>query len=409
MSDSSRRKLQWKLNNLFSVVRNIFHTQQLKKILAGAAFLIFIGSANAQSFAPAVNNPFGLSNSGGIVLPCLADMDSDGDLDILAVTGYGVIKYYQNTGTDASPVFGAPVTNPFGLVYPTMAFQPATADLDGDGDLDILTGEYYGAFKYFQNTGTPASPAFALPTANPFGLDTALEEGFPAFADIDNDGDIDLLTTEYYGAFKYYQNNGTLSSPVFGAPATNPYGLSPASTDAAFPAICDLDGDGDFDILTGAWDNTGSLFFYRNTGNNTAPSFASALTNPFGLTAVNGMSAPTFGDLDHDGDIDLIVGDTTGNFIYFRNTAINSIENITDNSISFSVSPNPARDYITINTGLSMRNFALKISEINGSIIYQTTSENTNTTFNTSGLSKGVYVVEISTGKAVSRKKLVID
>jgi hypothetical protein len=408
MSDSSRRKLQWKLNNLFSVVRNIFHAQQLKKILAGAAFLIFIGSANAQTFAPAVTNPFGLVTQVEYVLPCFADLDNDGDLDILASTHYGAVKYFQNTGTAASPAFAAPQSNPFGLN--SAITRPITVDLDNDGDLDIFSVEYYGVFKYYQNTGTPSSPTFALPTSNPFGLDSAEQMAFVSFADLDNDGDFDMLTNEYYGVFEYYENTGTAASPNFAAPVQNPFGFSVASQDQAFPALCDLDNDGDMDVLVGALDYIGNMFYFENSGTNASPNFAGgALTNPFGLTTAASLPSPSFGDLDDDGDMDIMAGDTLGHFVYFENTSANSIENITGNSISFSVSPNPARDYITINTGMSVRNFALKISEINGSIIYQTTSENSNTTFNTSGLSKGVYVVEISNGNAVSRKKLVIN
>jgi hypothetical protein len=408
MTDSSRRKLQWKLNNLFSVVRNIFHTQQLKKILAGAAFLIFAGTASAQTFAPAVTNPFGLTSQVEYVLPCFADLDNDGDLDILASSHYGSVNYFQNTGTAASPAFAAPQSNPFGLN--SAITRPITVDIDNDGDFDIFSVEYYGVFKYYQNTGTPSSPAFALPTSNPFGLDSAEQMAFVSFADFDNDGDFDILTNEYYGAFKYYENIGTAASPNFAAPVQNPFGFSVASQDQAFPAICDLDNDGDMDVLVGALDYIGNMFYFENSGTNASPNFAGgALTNPFGLTTAASLPSPTFGDLDGDGDMDLMAGDTLGHFVYFENTSANSVENISGNSISFAVSPNPARNYITINTGSDVLNYTIKISEINGSIVYQTTPENSNSTINTSGLSKGVYIVEISNGKAVSRKKLVID
>lgn len=410
MTENSKHQFQWKLNNLFETVRNFLSKKELKKILAAAAFLVCIGTVNAQTFAPAVNNPFGLASAGTINLPYLTDLDGDGDLDIITLYNYGQIKFYENTGTASAPAFTSPQINPFGISYTTNSYRPVTADLDDDGDMDLFTGEYYGAYKYFQNTGTATNPAFAAPTLNPFGLDSANEVGFPSFADFDNDGDLDLLATEYYGVFMYYQNSGTASSPNFAAPTTNPYSLYPASQDGAFPAICDLDDDGDFDILTGGLNDNSSFYFYQNTGTTTAPTFAYPLTNPFGLTMIGFYSAPTFGDLDNDGDYDLIVGgDSLGNFIYFQNTTINSIENHNDNSLIFSVSPNPANEYISITTNAAESKFNLSIIDVTGKLIYENLTGDTQTIVNTTGFSKGVYIVELSDGNKISRKKLVIE
>jgi hypothetical protein len=65
---------------------------------------------------------------------------------------YGNTRYFENTGTATSPVFAAPVANPFGLVQTNYYNFPAIADLDDDGDEDILIGEYYGSLQYFKNT-----------------------------------------------------------------------------------------------------------------------------------------------------------------------------------------------------------------------------------------------------------------
>lgn len=410
LTESSKHQFQWKLNNLFATVRNLLCRKELKKILASAAFLICIGTVNAQSFAPSVTNPFGLTSAGTINLPYLSDLDGDGDLDIITLFNYGQIKFYENTGTASAPVFTAPQINPFGISYSSNGYRPVTADIDDDGDMDLFTGEYYGAYKYFQNTGTATNPAFAAPTTNPFGLDSANEVGFPSFADLDNDGDLDLLATEYYGVFMYYQNNGTASSPNFAVPTTNPYSLYPASLDAAFPTTCDLDGDGDFDILTGGMNDNSNFYFYQNTGTNTAPTFAYSLTNPFGLTMTCYYSAPTFGDMDNDGDYDLIVGgDSTGNFIYFENTTISSTENYNNNSLTFSVYPNPANEYIRITTYAAENKFNLSIINVTGKLIYEYLIGDTETVVNTTGFSKGVYIIELSDGNKVSRKKLVIE
>ncbi|HNW98363.1 MAG TPA: T9SS type A sorting domain-containing protein [Bacteroidales bacterium] len=410
IADKQKQQLQWKLNNLFSIVKNILQKKELKKILAAAAFLIYVGNTNAQTFAPAVNNPFGLSNPGYyVLLPSFTDLDNDGDLDIIALTYYGQIQYFENTGTPTNPAFAAPQTNPFGISYPALGLRPVTVDMDNDGDQDLFTGEYYGAFKYFQNTGTPANPAFALPTTNPFGLDSAFEEGFPAFADFDNDGDPDMLSNEYYGVFKYYENTGTASSPNFAAPTQNPYGLTVPSIDEANPTVGDLDNDGDLDILVGSWDNGGNIYFYRNSGSNTSPSFAAPLLNPFGLSAAAGIAAPTLGDIDNDGDLDLMVGDTTGNFIFYKNNLINGIPEFNSDDISFDVSPNPAQGEAIITIHNNKNNLTIKLFDISGKHILEKNIIDNKTTLNINKLPAGVYIVEVSDKKLASRKKLIVE
>lgn len=407
--EPSQRKLQWKLNNLFATVRNLLSRKELKKILAAAAFLICIGTVNAQTFAPAVNNPFGLTNPGDYILPSFADMDGDGDLDIIAVSYNTSLIFYENTGTATSPSFAAPQTFAFGL-YPII-FRPVPADIDDDGDLDIFSGEYYGAYKYFENTGTGTNPSFAPPVTNPFSLDSADELGFPVFADLDNDGDMDLLSNEYYGNFKYYENTGTASSPNFTAPLTNPFGFSISSPYEACPAICDLDNDGDLDVLTGSWGYGGNMYYYENSGSISAPNFTGTpLLNPFGISEAALISVPTFGDIDNDGDMDLIVGDSTGNFIYYENTTIGSISNFNNNNpLTFSVSPNPANEYICIAINTAKNKFNLSIMDVTGKLIYESPVENSVTTLSTEVLSKGVFIVELSDGNYISRKKLIIE
>ena len=135
------------------------------------------------------------------------DIDNDGDMDLLVgeynegAGGIGSMQYFENTGSSVNPQFASPQENPFGLTpaYIHLVASPDFADLDDDGDMDLLVGVYdenvgdVGSMQYFENTGSATAPSFAAPQQNPFGLVSTYYNAFPAFADLDNDGDMDLL------------------------------------------------------------------------------------------------------------------------------------------------------------------------------------------------------------------------
>jgi hypothetical protein len=275
------------------------------------------GTASAPAFATGLTNPFGLAGVGSRSAPALADLDGDGDLDVLVGEYYGNFVFFRNTGTNSAPAFAAPVTNPFGLAAVGYFGRPALADLDGDGDLDALVGEAGGTLIVFQNTGTKSVPAFAAPVTNPFGLAAVGPGSAPALADLDGDGDLDALVGDLGGTLTFFANAGSAIAPAFVAPAPNPFGLAGVGS-ASIPALGDLDGDGDLDALVG--EAGGNLIFFQNTGTAGAPAFATGLTNPFGLAGVGGRSAPALADLDGDGDLDALVGEHYGTLVFFRNT-----------------------------------------------------------------------------------------
>ena len=262
------QKLIQKIKRLFQELTGFLSHAELRKILGVPAVLFGISistNADAQSFASPVANPFGLQTTKLLAVPAFADLDGDGDQDLLVGEYEGVLKYFQNTGTSLNPQFAAPQVNPFGLVSTYNVSVPAFADLDGDGDMDLLVGEYYGAMQYFQNTGSMSNPQFAAPVTNPFGLTSTYSLAAPAFADLDDDGDLDLLVGEYEGSMKYFLNSGSALSPQFEPPWTNPFGLV-STYYYAFPAFADLDDDGDLDLLVGEYYGVMKYFQNVSTG-----------------------------------------------------------------------------------------------------------------------------------------------
>ena len=193
-------------------------------------------------------NPFGLNDSGTLSTPTFADIDHDGDQDAFVGDGFGGLYFYRNTGTAINPTFAAAIKNPFGFNNASFYTRPDFVDIDNDGDLDAFVGNFDGITQFYRNTGTLTNPAFAAAVNNPFGLGDVGLQASPIFVDIDNDGDQDAFIGNLAGNILFSRNTGTVSAPAFAAAITNPFGLTNVGAQAN-PAFLDSDGDGDLDLL----------------------------------------------------------------------------------------------------------------------------------------------------------------
>ncbi|GEM_PF-729574 len=241
-------------------------------------FLENVGSAVEPVFGEYLEDPWGMALSDDDLFNLdFADVDGDGDLDAFgALTGYGTssVAFWENIGTAESAVFGSVQYNPFGMDsgdIPQGLKTLRLADVDGDGDQDLLLGgiayDYYGGPAYgglffFENTGSPDAPVFGSAVFGSYGLtlpgNGELEVGFFDFADMDGDGDEDLLCAVYsydYSSYTYlnnlyfYENQSGAGNISFAEPVEDAFGLN-LDLLVDFLALGDLDGDSDTDILS---------------------------------------------------------------------------------------------------------------------------------------------------------------
>ena len=280
------------------------------------------------------DNPFVRINTGFASKLDFTDLDGDGDLDLVAVGDYN-IHYFENMGTADSPDFtqrtGA--ANPLADIDVRWDVDHALADVDSDGDVDLFVVDLRGTIAYFENTGTATSPDFTRRSGEANPLDF-IDEGFhsnlsPELADLDGDGDVDLVLGSR-NDITYFENTGTATTPVFtqitreASPLDGIFDERARRVDSS-PNLADLDGDGDMDLIIGeVYDRQLIFNYYENTGTAGNPEFTrrTDTANPAKYIAGrlhSGDLAPELVDIDDDGDLDLAFGSNKGNVHYAEN------------------------------------------------------------------------------------------
>lgn len=253
-------------------------------------------------------------NVGSASSPAFVDIDNDSDLDLFIGEQGGNINFYRNTGTAANPAFTFETEN-YSAIYVEGHSRPFFADIDNDRDFDLFIGNFDGDINFFRNTGSAAIPSFTLEGKNLVSeiiLDMGLFSN-AAFVDIDNDGDLDLFIGVETGNLSFFRNTGSATTPLLTLETESLISV----TDRCTPVFADIDDDGDFDFFSG--EREGNLNLFRNTGSATNPIFALESKN-FAAIDVGSLSAPTLADIDNDGDLDLFIGERDGNINFYRNT-----------------------------------------------------------------------------------------
>ncbi|MEE8394582.1 MAG: VCBS repeat-containing protein [bacterium] len=321
---------------------------------------------------PCLPTPKALNRGGGEThaAPALVDWDGDGDLDLFVGKRNGTISFFRNMGSPFVPNwrllqerflaidnggFAAPAfldtngdkrpellagnsTNQV-FVYTNQdtgrlldvwkvtgnllevrrvglgrkRIVVASGDLDGDGDPDLIVGDEAGGLRWLENSGSKTDPAWRVKTANLFE-GSGRRNTAPFLADLDGDGDLDLLVGGRDGRLWLVKNRGSAKAPRWHLEDNRFAGVDVGSNST--PALIDLDEDGDLDLFVG--NSRGLVIFFRNDGSAAASDFRLVSTR-FGAVSVGRSAAPAFFDWNRDKKPDLVVGNRAGRLVLTAN------------------------------------------------------------------------------------------
>lgn len=255
---------------------------------------------------------------------------------------HGYVYLARNEGSNDRPKYTVPekltaggkVIDVFGMPSPNLA------DFDGDGDLDLLCGEFIDRFTYFENRGTRQKPDYAAGrflTGENGLLRVPLCMSVTTAIDWDGDGDVDLVVGQEDGRVMLFEHTGKV---VDGLPRfAEPKFFQQEADDLKFGALAtpcsfDWDGDGDADLICG--NTAGELGFIENLDGGCPPKWAKPRlleasgkvvriqAGPNGsiqgpCEAKWGYTSPCVADWDHDGLPDVIVNTIWGRVLWYKN------------------------------------------------------------------------------------------
>ena len=235
----------------------------------------------------------------------LADLNTDGKIDIIAWSATSYFYVYRNTSSITTISFAAPLT-----ISADVGNHLTTGDVDGDGKPDIVLDIYYGysnnsnnGLSVMRNTSVNGGISFTTPVL----INSTV--GGPVLADIDSDGKLDIITGNgtSINILRNLSSGGPVTPASFSAPV-------PLNTNQQFGGACyvaDIDGDGKPDIISSNGDlvNHSTFSILRNTTVGSAISFDDGIDIETRL-ACGDMA---IGDIDGDSKPDILVN--TGNYV----------------------------------------------------------------------------------------------
>lgn len=377
-----------------------------------------------------VQNDFlidGTIDLGSYSYPFFFDHNGDGLQDLFVANGYiynflgntiGTIYYYENVGSDTLPEFNLVSDDYMGWRSLGLDFmRPTFGDLDNDGDLDMVLGDANGLLHYFENEPIGANASFQAPQLQYFNIDIG-NKAHPQLVDVNQDGLLDLLIGREgsYGHIAYYWNYGTPEVPMFSADSmNNTFGNIETSVTGfingnSSPFLYERNGE--VKIYVGS--ELGIISSYElNPDSLKSGSFE--LADAFLLPVrVGSRSTIQIIDINGDNGLDYFIGNARGGVSFYSEvgtdtTVIGIRENLSSNSFSFDLYPNPSSKLLNLEfSGEKDSYYTIDCIDILGRHILRTSSDKNTLQIDVSNFENGVYYLKVSQNNSKTAVKSFI-
>jgi hypothetical protein len=326
----------------------------------------------------------------------------------------GKLALYRNTGTALAPAFTLVTDDYAGLSTSGigLSMYPAFGDVDGDGDQDMYIGDLQGRLHAYQNSPVGGVAQFTLLQANVLEASgAAIDVGqfaTPQFTDLDQDGRLDLLIGERNGNLNYYRNTGTATSPAWTLTNENIGGVSTVEwwnvTGYSVPNLF-VAPTGGRQLLLGS--ESGWLYHYGDIDGNLEGTWT-LLDSTFMDLRDGIRSGLCLHDYTGDGVLDMVVGNYRGGLSFWRSD-LGSAVNAPNASSVFSLYPNPATDGVELILRQMLAGpTTVTLLNTQGQVIHQQAITSERITLDISGLNTGVYVVRLMGPTGSFTQRLIV-
>lgn len=309
----------------------------------------------------------------------------------------GRLQLYRNFGTLQIPEYEL-IDDDFGDIaaYAWVGLYPAFADLDNDGNTDMVLGESSGKLWYFENTASPGEwPVFATPVTVALGIQ------YPAFPtpqllDLDEDGDFDLVMGGREGRLSYYENTGTPSAAAFTL-VTDNFGkvnvTDSSASYAGYSVPCFFrNPENEWALMVGS--ESGRLFYYEDIRTEADTRFT-LVSNHFMYITEGIRTAPALADINGDGFVELALGNYGGGVVLFKGSSPQPAGwgEVSIKKQLLTV-PNPATESVNL-VFPDVDNWRVEMRSVQGKLVHSFSLKNSDRTMvDLKGFSTGIYLIQ---------------